>query len=234
MKYALLLISTVAAADTPKPKPPAKAEGKLVVTVSLDGVPPVPKMVARDSDPYCNKGETPADDLIVSAKGKLKDVFVRIKNPPAKTAPAPMLLDQKGCTYTPRIVAVAPGAKLAVRNSDGTFHNVNGSISGKQVWNKPMAAKDPDLSLPTSPQAGDVIDIVCNVHPWMKAHAVVIDHSYFGITGDDGTVTIPNLPPGTYTVETWHPKLGNRTLENIKIGSGAKATVPARISYKTD
>jgi plastocyanin len=232
MKYPwlVLLLSAPAFAETPKPKP----EGKVIVTVSVDGVPPTPKMVKRDSDPYCNKGEVPADDIVLSAKGKLKDVLVRIKNPPAGgTAPPPVILDQKNCTYTPRVVAVAPGGKLTVRNSDGTFHNVNGSIAGKQLWNKPMAAKDPDLSLATSPKVGDVIDLVCNVHPWMRAYAVVVDHSYVGVTGDDGTFTIGGLPPGSYTLEAWHPKLGAKTL-TITIGSGAKATVPVRISYKTD
>jgi hypothetical protein len=235
MKYVpfVLLFATQASAETPKPKAPA-AEGKITGTVSLDGVPPVPKTLKRDSDPYCNKGEVPADDVVVSPKGKLRDVFVRVKNPPAGgTAPPPVVLDQKNCNYTPRVFAVVPNGKLTVRNSDGTFHNVNGSIAGKQVWNKPMAAKDPDLSLATSPKAGDVIDIVCNVHPWMHAYAVVIEHSYFGVTGEDGTFTISGLPAGSYTLEAWHPKLGTRTLE-IKIGTGAKATVPARISYKTD
>jgi plastocyanin len=231
MKYwpVLLLLSTPAVAQ---PRPPAP--GKVTGTVIFEGVPPVRKPLVRDADPYCNKGEALAEDVIVSPKGRLKDVFVRLKNPPpGATTPPAVVLDQKDCTYTPRVVAVAPGAKLAVRNSDGTFHNVNGSISGKQLWNKPMAAKDPDLALPTSPKPGDLIEIVCNVHPWMRAYAVVIDHAYFGITGEDGTFTIPNLPAGTYTLEAWHAKLGTRTLE-IKIGSGAKATAPARISYKTD
>jgi plastocyanin len=227
MKYPWLLLLFPAYAS-------AAPDGKIVVTVSVDGVPPPPKMIKRDSDPYCNKGEVPSDEVVVNAKGKLKDVLVRIKNPPTGAKPpAPVILDQKNCTYTPRVFAVAPGAKLSVRNSDGTFHNVNGSISGKQLWNKPMAAKDKDLSLETSPKVGDVIEIVCNVHPWMRAYAVVSDHAFVGVTGDDGTFTIDKLPPGSYTLEAWHPKLGAKTVE-IKIGSGAKATVPVRISYKNE
>ncbi|MBA2542619.1 MAG: DUF2012 domain-containing protein, partial [Deltaproteobacteria bacterium] len=69
--------------------------------------------------------------------------------------------------------------------------------------------------------------------PWMHSYAVVVDHPYFGVTGEDGTFTIANLPAGAYTLEAWHPKLGTRTLD-IKIGTGAKAIVPARISYKTE
>lgn len=227
MKYALaasLLLSSTASAAPP---------GKITGTVLYEGVAPVRKDVKRDTDPYCAKNTTPADDLIVT-KGKLKDVFVRLKNPPpGSKPPPPAILDQKDCTYSPHVVAVAPGSKIAVRNSDGTFHNVNGSIAGKLLWNKPMAAKDPDLALDATSKSGDVIDLVCNVHPWMHAYAVAIDHSFYAVTGEDGSFTFSNLPAGSYTIETWHPKLGARSLE-IKIGTGAKATVPARIGYKAD
>ncbi len=229
MKYALLavLISSTAAADAPK------APGKITGTVIFEGTDPVRKDQVRDTDPYCAKTPALADDVIVT-KGKLKDVFVRIKNPPKGSAPPPAaILDQKGCSYSPRMVAVAPGSKIAVRNSDGTFHNVNGSIAGKLLWNKPMAAKDPDLALDATSKAGDIIDLVCNVHPWMKAYAVAIDHSFYAVTGEDGSFVISGLPVGSYTIEAWHPKLGTKTLD-IKIGTGTKATVPARIGYKAE
>ncbi len=228
MKYALLLlISAPAFADAPKPP------GKITGTVIYEGVAPVRLDQVRDTDPYCAKTPALADDVIVT-KGKLKDVFVRLKNPPPGSAKPPQaILDQKNCTYSPRVVAVAPGSKIAVRNSDGTFHNVNGSISGKLLWNKPMASGDPALSLDATSRPGDIIDLVCNVHPWMHAYAVAIDHSYYAVTGEDGTFTISGLPAGKYTIETWHPKLGTRSLE-VKIGTGAKATVPARIGYKAD
>ena len=68
-------------------------------------------------------------------------------------------------------------------------------------------------------------------HPWMHAYAVVQDHPFFAVTGDDGTFEIKGLAVGTYTLEAWHPTLGIRTLE-IKIGKGARGNVSARFSYK--
>jgi len=120
-----------------------------------------------------------------------------------------------------------------VRNSDGTFHNVHGTIAGKLAWNKPAAPKDPDLTLDTSTQAGDVIDIVCDIHPWMHAYAVVQDHTAFAVTGEDGTFELTGLLPGSYTLEAWHATLGTRSLA-IQIGKGAKGSVTARISYRRD
>lgn len=234
MKYLALLcvLSAAAHADTAK-RPPAGPAGKVSGTVIFEGEAPERKPVKRDSDPYCAKSPKLAEDVIVT-KGKLKDVFVRIKNPPATTATANLpLIDQKDCTYSPHVFAVPVGGKIAVRNSDGTFHNVNGSLSGKLLWNKPQAAKDPELNLDASGAAGQVIDLVCNVHPWMHAYGVIIDHPFYAVTGEDGAFSIPGLPPGKYTLEAWHPTLGTKSLDFV-VGSGAKASAVARISYKTN
>ena len=51
------------------------------------------------------------------------------------------------------------------------------------------------------------IPVKCNVHPWMKAYIAVFDNPYFQVTGKDGSFTIKNVPPGTYTVTAWHETL---------------------------
>ncbi len=214
-----------------KPAPPAA--GAIRGTVIFEGEAPERSKLERDSDPYCAKTDKLAEDVIVT-KGRLKDVLVRIQNGtmgkhPTPTTPA--VFDQRDCMYTPRVVGVIAGQKLAARNSDGTFHNVHGTLAGKLLWNKPHPKAAGDLSLETTQRAGDVIDVVCDVHPWMKAHAVVQDHPYFAVTRDDGSFEIKGLAPGTYTLEAWHPTLGTRSLP-VKIGTGAKATVTARLSYK--
>jgi len=223
-----LLASTTAAADTPKQAPAGGVKG----TVLFEGEPPERTKLLRDTDPYCAKTEKLSDAVVVT-KGKLRDVVVRIKNGTAGThaAPAqPVVIDQKECAYSPHVIAMVAGQKIVVRNSDGTFHNVHATVGGKLLWNKPQAAQEPDLTLEAA-KAGEVVDIVCDVHPWMKAFAAVQDHPYFAVTGDDGAFEIKGLAPGTYTLEAWHPTLGLKSM-TIKIGTGAKAMVPARFSYK--
>lgn len=221
LPFALLCLSSLARAGTIKG------------TVLFEGEPPEQPVLDMHTDAKCPKGHT--DEAIVVAKGKLRDVIVRIKNGTtgAHAAPAvPVVLDQRDCMYTPRVVGLVAGQKLVARNSDNTFHNVHGRLAGKDLWNKPQQPKSADVALDaSSAHAGDVIEIACDVHTWMKAYAVVQDSPYFAVTASDGTFEIKDLPEGTYTLETWHPKLGVRTL-TVQIGKLKRGDVTARFSYK--
>jgi len=180
--------------------------GSIKGTVLFEGEPPTQDKLQRDSDPKCSKDRT--DEAIVVTKGKLRDVVVRIKNgTTGKHTPptTPVLIDQKDCMYTPRVVGIVAGQKLLVRNSDNTFHNVWGQVAGKDAFNKPQAPKS----------------------------SAVQDSPFFAVTGTDGSFVIKDLPQGTYELEAWHPTLGTKTIK-VVIGKGKRADVTARFSYKRD
>lgn len=213
--------------------PVAAAAGSIKGTVLFEGEPPAQRALERGVDPRCARGRS--DEAVVVTRGKLRDVVVRIANGTAgkHTAPAtPVFIDQKDCMYTPRVVAMAAGQKLLVRNSDQTFHNVWGVVKGRDLFNKPQPAEAADLQLdPSSARPGDVVELACGVHGWMRAYVAVHDHPYVAVTGADGAFEIKNLPVGSYTLEAWHPELGTRSMK-VQIGKGKRGDVTARFSYK--
>lgn len=207
--------------------------GSVKGTVLFEGEPPENPQPKREADPKCGKDRP--DEQVVVTKGHLRDVVVRIKNGTTGThdAPAtPVVLDQRECTYTPRVVTIQAGQKVVVKNSDATFHNVWGRLAGKDLINKQQGPKAADLTIdPAAAKPDDVVELECGIHPWMHAYVVVDDSPYAAVTDASGKFEIKDLPVGTYTLEAWHPTLGTKSMQ-IVIGKGKRGDVTARFSYK--
>ena len=118
------------------------------------------------------------------------------------------------------------GGTLEVRNGDPTFHNVRGMQAGAVAFNLPQNKGAAPITKPVEGAAGDTLSLHCDVHPWMQGFVRVSDHPFFATTGVDGTFSIPEVPPGKYTLEVWHPNLGSTTATvRVKKGKKAKVTI---------
>jgi plastocyanin len=228
--------STPASAEQGKPAtptptqaqtPPAPA-GKSTIrgVVKFTGASPAAAEIAPSSDPAC-EGMALKEPAVLVKDGKLQNVLVRVKGTvagaPAATA-APAVIDQVKCTYTPRVMGAQAGQPLQVKNSDGTLHNVRAVAGTKSLFN---LAQPPDMAPVMRPTPSDVelIQLKCDVHPWMKSFIVVSPHPYFSTTGEDGAFSITALPAGTYTLEAWHETFGTKTAEvTVKDGETAEAS----------
>ena len=74
-----------------------------------------------------------------------------------------------------------------------------------------------------------MVPFKCDVHGWMNAYVGVLDHPYFATTGKDGSFDLKGLPPGTYTIEAWHEKLGAQT---ASVTLGQKETKDISFTFK--
>lgn len=78
----------------------------------------------------------------------------------------------------------------------------------------------------TAPEV--MVRFKCDVHGWMAAHVGVMAHPFFAVSKPDGTFEIKGLPPGTYTIEAWHEKLGTR---EQKVTLGERQTQAVSFSF---
>jgi plastocyanin len=224
-------------AEAPPPVAPIDAASAATITgkVSFSGEKPPSKPISMDAVPACasqHKGPIPAEDTVVNANGTLKNVFVYVKaGLPVRQWPAPkapVALDQKGCIYSPRVLGIMIGQDLEITNNDPSMHNVHPLPKNNKEWNTSQAPKGEKL-IKQFDKEEIMVRFKCNVHPWMVAWVGVVSHPFFGVTGEDGTFKLEGLPPGEYTLEAWHEKLGT---QEIKVTVSAKDAKTADFAFK--
>jgi plastocyanin len=195
--------------------------GTITGTVFFKGVLPTPSAIEPSMDPAC-EGMALMDQSLQVKEGRLGNVLVRVRGLVSSSRPAqPAIIDQQQCTYQPRVQGVAVGQPILIKNSEGTLHNVRGLSGTKSLFNvaQPPHGKAVPRNLPAE---AEVVRLKCDIHPWMVAWVVVNPNPYFTTSGADGSFSISQLPPGTYTVEAWHEKLGSRSAEvTVKAGESS-------------
>ena len=125
-------------------------------------------------------------------------------------------LDQKNCRYTPHVFAVRVGQPLEILNSDPTLHNIHATPKANTEFNNGQPIQGMKMNH-TFTAKEVMVPFKCDVHGWMNAYGAVLDHPYFAVTGTDGSFSLKSVPPGTYTIEAWHEKLG-ATTQSVTIG----------------
>jgi hypothetical protein len=239
---AVILIVTVAAcggggSTAERPAANAKADGPGVVSgrISFEGQPPPRTPLKMAADPNCTPSTKGAlsEITIVGPEGGLQNVFVYIKDGLGNRVYAipemPVVLDQRGCRYEPHVFGVFVGQPVEIRNSDPTLHNVHAMPKTNREFNFGQQPNLPPLTRSfNEPEIG--LPIRCDVHGWMRAYANVVTHPFFAVTTEDGMFEIKGLPPGTYTIEAWHERLGTQT-QQVTI-SEASPSVMAAFTFK--
>ncbi|HEX3857708.1 MAG TPA: DUF2012 domain-containing protein [Verrucomicrobiae bacterium] len=214
MKFSSIFLLIAALAATP-----VLHAADITGVIIFKGTPPAEKEITPlmdNADCAAMYKTTPTTHFyVVGPKGEFADVVVSLKGVTGKSTGAsapPAVMDQKGCMYSPTILAVQTGQKIIVKNSDTCIHNVHTkpTVDGNQEFNDVQMPGGADLTY-TFPKPEMFLKFQCDVHPWMFAWVSVFDSPYFAVSDKDGKFTIKNVPPGKYTLEANHRKLGAQT-----------------------
>src|SRR5438477_5250698 len=113
-------------------------------------------------------------------------------------------LVQKDKMFHPSLVVIPVGGKVEFPNQDPFFHNVFSLFEGKRF----------DLGLYESGTTRfvqfdkpGISFIFCNIHAQMSAAVIALATPYYGVSDTRGDLTIPNVPPGRYALQVFHPSV---------------------------
>jgi len=196
------------------------------VTLALPALAPAGTVSGRVE--LIDKGGRKASDL--------SDVVVFVEGVKARPRPTRITMTMKGKSFVPRVVVVPVGGTVDFPNEDPIFHNVF-SVSGDNRF---------DLDLYKRPKSGSwtfqhpgVVRVYCNIHPQMSAVVVVRDNPYFAKAAPDGAFSIPDVPPGRYTIKAWNDRaseVGREIVVPAQGDVGASLTLDAsafkRVAHK--
>jgi hypothetical protein len=199
-------------------------QGKIVYQGSV----PTRKIITTKDQDVCG-GIREEPEIIVGADKGVKDAVVYLvevaKGKPWPAMEAPPKLDNIKCTFEPR-VQVMPAGILTVVNSDPVLHNTHGYYGKRTAFNLALPNKDQALEAEL-PRPGTV-KVDCDAHGWMLGWVYVVDNPYYATTGEDGSFTIGDVPPGDYTLVVTHEFTGAMEIP-VTVTAGASTDVPVEL-----
>ena len=197
--------------------------------IKLAGPIPANPIIRMGLDPLCsraNGGTRLTKQIVVAAAdGSLANVVVQLEgNLPAGTPPAePVVINQKGCVYSPRVVTAQAGQTLRVINSDTMLHDVHTTNTKANEFKVTQPQSGMVYNQPLK-KDNAVIRLACSVHSWMAAYIAVVPHAFADVTDDTGTFTLAHVPPGRYTIQAWHERYGKLS-KTVEVTAGGTATI---------
>ena len=212
---------------------PVNNGGTIVGTVTYAGDAPSPKKLEVTKDiKVCGKETKYDESLLVGEDSGLVNVVVSITGiTTGKGFPedAKYEVDQRGCVFRPHVQVIRAQVPITFINSDRILHNMH-TFSEK---NRPVNKAQPKFKkrMRHTFKVPEIVSIKCDAHGWMSAWVVVAEHPYYAVTDDSGSFVIENVPPGTYTLDFWHEKLGTKTAE-VTVPAGKEAT--ANLAFQSE
>jgi plastocyanin len=208
-----------------------KDGGTISGTVKFKGTAPAPKKldVSKDKE-VCGKSPKMDQSLVVN-NGNLANAVVTITDikKGKKIDAKKVTLDQKECEYRPHVLAFPAGSTVEILNPDGILHNVH---SYSKI-NSPFNQAQPKFkkTLQVKIDKPEAVEVKCDVHGWMHGWLVATESPYAAVTDNSGAFKLTDVPPGTYTVEVWHEKLG-KTSQKVTVKGKDEAKVTFEMAGK--
>ncbi len=216
---------------------PGSVSGTVTLKTSINPlatkITPLPIATGRDSA-VC--GKVVPDSSLQQRGAGLGNVVVWLEGV-RKGKPLPLEkrleLESDRCLLIPRVQGAVVGSAVNVIGHDDFRQHLRFLVAGeKQPRAAVLLGKDEQVIPTELPAKSPGMVIIKDVdHPWPRAYLAVFDHPYFAVTKPDGSFAIDDVPPGKYTLVTWHERTG-RHEQPVEITPNGAAKVSVALEGK--
>jgi hypothetical protein len=215
-------------APAESPEPTAAVEGWGSVKgriVYVGDAPEQPRIEVPANIEYCKDHEIVDESLIVNAENKgIKNVFIYVRSekriaPELKDAPAEKaVIDQKFCHFIPHAQVIRVEQGLEVLSDDPIRHNTHTVPSPRNpLFNEAIEANLREgRNVPLKRPENVPFQVKCDIHPWMSAWVLPLDHPYGVVTDENGNFELKDLPAGKVSLIIWHEKKPSDFIDKAK------------------
>lgn len=239
-------VSVTTEAEKNAPAEESGATGTLVGSVVFKGdFKPLPLIHQAGTEgvkdgAICAKHDVPNQSLLVNPEGNgVANAFVYLSKAPkgyTKGEPPtePLVMDQKGCVFLPRALVVQTGQTMLIKSDDEVPHNVHTFPTFQESFNQICQPKERDgLKLIYQKPERQPVQVKCDIHPWMQAWHLPVDHPFAAVSDSSGRFRIEGLPVGVHKFRVWHEKAGQveKSLE-VTISANTETEVTVTINQE--
>ena len=184
--------------------------GTIKGKVTFVGAPPAKKKIIPTKDKEaCGSDPREVDQIIVGSDKAVQDAIVYLKQVAKGKAwekpGKPPAIDNVKCDFKPH-VQVIPAGDIEIVNSDPVLHNTHGFLGKLTVFNVALPNQGQRIAKPLKKPG--MVRVECDAHGWMLGWVYVAENPYYAVSAKDGTFTLTNVPPGSYTLVAWQEYTG--------------------------
>lgn len=194
---------------------------------------------------YCGRISTGTgwrvlEEFRISADRGLQDTVVLLidvpKGKPFKFVPP--TIEARDCRFLPFVSVVKDRSEVQVVNMDPVFHDIQAyetsELGPRVLFNSPLPM-NPLHQRDVGPESHDhfpgqpmrevvkmtknrrIFVMQCGFHAYMESWGLAVDNPYYMVTDSDGRFSLPDVPPGDYTLVAWHPGVGTMLEKLISV-----------------
>jgi hypothetical protein len=187
-----------------------------------------PKLEVNRDTSSCGAESRKIQAVEISTNGGLQNAVVYLKEISAGKdfvlAANPPVLHQTHCDFQPHVQLVPPMSSIKITNDDKLLHSVHAfwfplgskfviypnsvTYPARTLFNIAMVAQRKE----SFQQFGSpgIVKFICEAHYWMTSYVIVTPHPYFAKVDSTGNYVLEDVPPGKYTLVSWHEYFGTK------------------------